>query len=94
MTFALGELGFLRNRRPVSDEDASRSLSGLRSAPANGGSAEEGDAAALDAHTEDSEDLGEWQDVELVVSRDEVEAMCKKWKVKHRPVLDESCVLL
>lgn len=78
----------------MSEEDTNRSRSAQEAVSGAAGAADEGDAGAADPHAEDPEDLGEWQDVELVVSRDEVETMCQMWKVKEKPVLDESCFLL
>jgi len=36
----------------------------------------------------------EWTDVEVVVSRNDVDREWEKWKVRPAAVLDESCVLL
>lgn len=42
----------------------------------------------------EDEDLGEWKDIEVVVSWGMVEEVWEKWRVKERGVLDEDCVLL
>ncbi len=54
--------------------------------------------AGRDDDNDDSEnlehDLGEWKDVQIVITREMVEKMCEVWRVRENPVLDESCVLL
>lgn len=39
-------------------------------------------------------DLGEWQDVRVIVSLEMVDEMWEKWKVREKGVLLEECMLL
>lgn len=39
-------------------------------------------------------DMSDWSSVEVVITRETVNDLCEKWKVKDRGVLDETCVLL
>ena len=39
-------------------------------------------------------DLSDWSSVEVVITREAVDDLCIKWKVKDRGVLDQRCVLL
>lgn len=48
--------------------------------------------AAIEAKEE--HDLGEWKDVEMVVSREMVEEMWATWKVREKGVLAEEYMLL
>lgn len=38
--------------------------------------------------------MGEWKDVEVVVSREMVDEMWGKWSVRQKGVLLEECILL
>lgn len=42
----------------------------------------------------DEHELGEWKDVEVVVSRETVEEMWRKWRIREKGVLAEECMLL
>lgn len=42
----------------------------------------------------DAEELGEWHGVEVVISRDMVDSMWRKWRVREEAVLDERYCLL
>ena len=43
---------------------------------------------------EESEDLGEWKETEVVITREMVDEAWKRWRVKEKGVLDEAYVLL
>ena len=87
--FTLSELGFLRYRRssegnPLKrEEDEYDGESEVDEADTDG----KGDQ-------EDKGEMGEWEGVEIVVSRGMVDEMWKKWRVKDKGVLEEDCVLL
>lgn len=72
------ELGFLRHRRRH-----------CRRSEVNVGAQEGGEGLAKVVEDED-----EWADVEVVVSREDVQREWEKWKVRPNGVLDETCVLL
>lgn len=40
------------------------------------------------------EELGEWQDIEVVITRESVDEMWAKWRVREHGVLEEKYVLL
>lgn len=42
----------------------------------------------------DAQELGEWHDVEIVISRDMIEEAWAAWRVRDKPVLDEQYCLL
>lgn len=46
-----------------------------------------------EGHAED-QDLGEWNNVEVVITKGMVDEQWEKWRVKEKGVLDESCVSL
>lgn len=43
---------------------------------------------------DDDHDLGEWKDVEVVISREMVDGMWSKWRVREEGMLSEKYVLL
>lgn len=43
---------------------------------------------------DDGEEPGEWTDVEIVITQDEVEEAAAKWRVKDKPLLEEQYCLL
>jgi histone acetyltransferase MYST1 len=85
--FTLTELGFLQHRRPITSQPQKRK----RRDDANGeGDAEQGSEAGGGQET----DLGEWKGVEVVITREAVEEMWVKWRVRDKAVLEEEYVLL
>lgn len=95
--FTLAELGVLRNRRTVTVPAPSKRIR-------TGGDDDEEQEYRVDAGDGSSggvpkeagagESLGEWEDVEVVISRDEVERLCGVWGVRECPMLDTEFVLL
>jgi len=96
--FTLSELGFLRHRRaPVRfDNRLRRRRRGGEKTEDDEKEDEEGDGD--DDDDDDAEgdraDLGEWEGVEIVITRGMVDEMWTKWRVKDQGVLEEDCVLL
>jgi histone acetyltransferase MYST1 len=90
--FTLAELGFLQHRRPAKTANGRSKRKRLSKSLANG------DGNHGEEADEDDEavavDYGEWKDVEVVITREMVDAAWKEWRVKEKGVLDESCVLL
>lgn len=43
---------------------------------------------------DDCEEPGEWTDVEIVITHDDVEEAAAKWRVKDKPLLEEQFCLL
>lgn len=83
--FTLSELGFFKNRRePIIYK------SRLRRRRL---SADEAEGSVEEAPVEE-QDMGEWRDVEVVITRSMVDEQWDKWRVKEKGVLEESCVLL
>lgn len=95
-SFTLNELGLLRYRRPtttialphrrkttIAGEEAEDSRNVMSEGVDN-----EGDQA------QDEDSLGEWKDVEIVISREDVERLCGIWAVREKPMLDPDFVLL
>lgn len=83
--FTLSELGFLKYRRITSSRYKKR-----RHTRSDEVEEEEGEGGEqVDEH-----DLGEWKDVEVVITRSMVDAQWKRWRVKDQGVLDVNCVLL
>ncbi|ORX37057.1 acyl-CoA N-acyltransferase [Kockovaella imperatae] len=89
--FTLAELGFLKHRRPSNQTDGRSKRKRL--APRTTTSGDE-DCAQDEEDGQDPEHLGEWKDVEVVISREMVDEAWRKWGVKEKGVLEESCVLL
>lgn len=90
--FTLSELGFLHQRRAATFPIQRNShIHGEGYHPP--GTTADGEEPSGEDSIED-EDLGEWKDIEVVVSRGMVEVAWEKWRVKERGVLDEDCVLL
>lgn len=86
--FTLSELGFMKNRRdPVA-------FNNRRRRKRRGDEEEAGTGDADETAEESDSEHEEWKGVEIVISREMVEEMWIKWKVKEQGVLDESCVLL
>lgn len=79
----LAELGFLRYRRRV-PKVASGGVATRGSGVGDGGDEDD------DPHNE----VGEWQDVEVVITREAVEAQWARWRVRETGVLEEKYVLL
>lgn len=77
-TYALGELGFLRRQRPVTESHGDVAMD------------EAEDAQRVDKERTD----GEWSGKEVVVTRDQVQDAWGKWKVRAHGVLEEKFLLL
>lgn len=92
--FTLSELGFLCHRRaPVKFEKRLRRKG--RSEEAYEEDEGEGEHERREQGGErDGGDLGEWEGVEVVITRGMVDEMWAKWRVKDQGVLEEDCVLL
>ena len=90
--FALAELGFLKHRRKVSIDTRALRQRYLRS-----NASDDADETTSDRqHDADEEehDLGEWKDVEIVITREMVEEEWTKWRVREKGMLDEDYILL
>jgi hypothetical protein len=95
--FTLAELGLLRHRRAVTvPAPAKRVRTGDDDDETQEHRVDAGDALAGVAPKDagDRESLGEWEDVEVVISREEVERLCGVWGVREHPMLDTEFVLL
>lgn len=77
--FALGELGFLSNQRPLH--------------PQGGGADTNGDEF-LTTGTGQGRELGECSAKEVVVSLEQVDEAWSQWRIREKGVLDEDCLLL
>ena len=93
--FTLAELGFLQHRRqatclhlPLTSNDHNDTETTL---DGHGYERHEEDERGED---EEEHDLGEWKDVEVVITRSMVDDAWKRWKVRDKGVLEEECVLL
>ncbi|ADV25646.1 hypothetical protein I305_04898 [Cryptococcus gattii E566] len=97
IAFTLLELGFLHHRRaatfPIQKLTRNGHVHGEEHHPPGITADGEGESPSGEDMIED-EDLGEWKDVEVVVSGEMIEEAWEKWRVKERGVLDENCVLL
>lgn len=97
IAFTLSELGFLHHRRaatfPIQKRTRNGHVHGEGHHPPGTTADGEGEGPSGEDTIED-EDLGEWKDVEVVVSGEMIEEAWEKWRVKERGVLDEDCVLL
>ncbi|OXG26275.1 hypothetical protein C359_06512 [Cryptococcus neoformans Bt120] len=91
--FTLSELGFLHQRRAATFPIQRNGHVHGEGYHPPGTTADGGEDPSGEDRIED-EDLGEWKDTEIVVSRGMVEEAWEKWRVKERGVLDEDCVLL
>ena len=89
--FTLSELGFLKHRREPVRFNNRRRRRRRREEDEEGVDGQvEGDEEELGSETEHEE----WKGFEVVISRDMVDSMWDRWKVKEQGVLDETCVLL
>lgn len=97
IAFTLSELGFLHHHRaatfPIQKRTGNGRVHGEGHHPPGTTADGEGEGPSGEDMIED-EDLGEWKDVEVVVSGEMIEEAWEKWRVKERGVLDENCVLL
>lgn len=82
-SFTLSELGLLACRRPVT----------IPPPPKVSNEDEQGQEGE-NMRGGDSDSLGQWKDLEVVISREEVERLCGLWEVRERPMLDVEFVLL
>ncbi|WRT66750.1 uncharacterized protein IL334_003713 [Kwoniella shivajii] len=91
VSFTLSELGLLSHRR-----DMTRTSSSARNASGNvdGNRKENGNGAASGEEGKRDETEGEWKDIEIVISRDMIDDLWKKWNVRDKGVLEEEYVLL
>ena len=86
--FTLSELGFMKHRRdPVV-------FNNRRRRKRHGDGEEDETEEAVGAGEGSDSEYEEWKGVEIVISREMVDEMWEKWRVKEKGVLDESCVLL
>lgn len=97
IAFTLSKLGFLHHRRaatfPIQKRTRNGHVHGEEHHPPGTTTDGEGEDHSGEDMIED-EDLGEWKDVEVVVSRGMIDEAWEKWRVKELGVLDEDCVLL
>ncbi|KAK1925911.1 acyl-CoA N-acyltransferase [Papiliotrema laurentii] len=87
--FTLSELGFLKHHRtPEAYKARLRTTTMARSHS-------DDQSFNQDAPQElDEDELGQWKDVEVVITKGMVDEQWDKWRVKEHAVLDESCVLI
>jgi histone acetyltransferase HTATIP len=86
VSFTLHKLGFLQYRRQLpsrSDIDVDVEIVGE-------GMREEEE----EGYRKPEQDVGEWINTEIVITRESVDREWVKWRVRPEGVLDESCVLL